>query len=130
MQILGVPLPGYALLYAPKLMPAVNFDIFHFLEKYWRDVSIFDYVKNEHLLGNNVVTFGFESIHFLDNTRSSLALVLTLLFIFAIFSWTLRKKNSRNYMVASILVLVKSIAYMIFITSALIQLRYNGDDGI
>ena len=99
-------------------MPAVNFDIFHFIEKYWRDVSVFDYVKNEHLLGINMVRFGFDSIHFLDNTRSSIALVLTLLFIFAVFSWTLRKKNSRDYMAASILVLVKSVAFMIFLISA------------
>lgn len=31
-QMLGVPLPGYVLLYTPELMPAINFDVFHFLE--------------------------------------------------------------------------------------------------
>ena len=64
MHLLGVPLPGYALLYAPELMPVINFDVFHFLEKYWRDIPIFEYEENEHLLGINMVTFGFDSVHF------------------------------------------------------------------
>lgn len=63
-HLLGVPLPGYALLYAPELMPVINFDVFHFLEKYWRDIPIFEYEENEHLLGINMVTFGFDSVHF------------------------------------------------------------------
>ena len=97
-QLLGVPLPGYALLYAPHLMPAVNFDVLHFLEKYWRDVPIFEYVKNEHLLGINFIAFGYDSVHFFDNTRSALGLTLLLLIILAVLSWKLKQKKVRTYM--------------------------------
>ena len=120
MQILGVPIPGYALLYAPKLMPAINFDVFHFIEKYWRNITLFDYVKNVHLLGVNLVVFGYDSVHFIDNTRSTCALTLALLFILLIFSWRLRNKKSRRYMFESILIIGKTICYMVFVMSSAI----------
>jgi len=113
-----VPLPGFALLFAPSLMPAVNFDVFFFVEKYWREVPIFDLAKNQHLLGINFVAFGFDSIHFFQNTRSALGLTALLLFLFALLSWRLAKKSARDYMLASILVLLKSLVYMVFIVSA------------
>ena len=120
MQLLGVPLPGYVLLYTPELMPAVNFDAFHFLEKYWREVPIFDYLNNEHFLGINFVTFGFDSIHFAQNVRSSLGLMAALLAVFFLFSWCLCWKSKRRYMAKSILVLAKSMCFMVFIVSAII----------
>lgn len=95
MHLLGVPIPGYALLFAPELMPAINFDVFHFVEKYWREIEIFDYVRNEHVLGINFVTFGFDSIHFFQNTRSSLGICIALVIMILIFSWKLRDKSAR-----------------------------------
>ena len=128
--MLGVPIPGYALLYAPKLMPAINFDVFHFLEKYWREIEIFDYVENEHLLGINFVTFGFDSIHFFQNTRSSLGLCSALVLFLLLFAWKMGSKSARTYMADAILVVAKTIAFMVFIISSSIQLRYNGDEGL
>ena len=116
--MLGVPIPGYALLYAPKLMPAVNLDVFHFLEKYWREVELFDYVQNEHLLGINVVTFGFDSVHFFQNTRSSLAICCLLVFFLLLGSWKLGSRSARKYMFASILMVGKTPAFMVFVISA------------
>ena len=111
-------------------MPAVNFDVFYFLEKYWRDVPIFDYAKNEQLLGINFISFGFDSVHFFDNIRSALGLSAVLLLILSILSWKLKDKRARSYMSSSIIVLLKSVIYYVFIVSAVIQLRYNGDDGL
>ena len=115
-----MPLPGYVLLYTPELIPAINFDVFHFLEKYWRDLTIFDYINNEHLLGINFVTFGFDSVHFVDNTRSSLAITLLLLVMLIFVSVKVRVKKVREYMVASFLVLLKTVVYMVFVISAII----------
>ncbi len=127
---MGVPLPAYSLLYIPELMPTINFDAFHFLEKYWREIPLVEYAENEHLLGINFVTFGYDSIHFIQNTRSSLGLTLALLTILSMLSWRLGKKSARRYMSASILVMLKSMVYMNFCISASIQLRFNGDDGM
>ena len=125
-----MPLPGYVLLFTPELMPAINFDVLYFVEKYWREVDIFDYLESEHLLGINFVTFGYESIHFVQNTKSCLGLTLLLLALILLFIWCIKKKRVRNYMIDSLVVLFKTIAYMVFIVSAAIQLKYNGDDGM
>ena len=111
-------------------MPVVNFDVFHFVEKYWREVPIFDYMNNEKLLGINFVSFGFDSIHFFDNTRSALALGAILTFFLAIFFWKLKAKRARNHMCTSIIVLAKSVVYYVFIVSSVVQLRFNGDEGL
>ena len=101
-------------------MPAVNFDLFHFLEKYWRDVTLFDYAENQERLGINFVTFGFDSVHFLQNVRSSLALTAALLLIFTFSSWALAKQKVRKYMWDATLVLGKTVIYYVFIISAVI----------
>ena len=99
-------------------MPAVNFDVFHFLEKYWRNITLFDYVENEHLLGINMVTFGFDSVHFFQNTRSSLGLCSALVLFLLLGSWKLGSKAGRRYLFASILVVAKTMAFMVFVISA------------
>mmetsp|Transcript_18688 Transcript_18688/g.25245 ORF Transcript_18688/g.25245 Transcript_18688/m.25245 type:complete len:102 (-) Transcript_18688:118-423(-) len=101
-------------------MPAVNFDILHFFEKYWRDVPLFDYVANEQLLGINFVTFGYDSVHFFDNTRSALGLTLLLLLVLSVLSWKLKQKRARDYMTNSILVLLKTVVYYVFVVSAIV----------
>ena len=128
-------MPAYTLLFTPEIMPAVNFDVFHFLEKYWRDVTVVEYVANEHLLGVNFMTFGFDSVHFLDNTRSSIALLMLLLLILLVasircFSKGPKGKKIRSWALGAILVTGRTIVYMVFVIASIIQLRYNGDDGL
>ena len=131
MQLLGVPLPGYVLLYTPELMPAINFDIFHFLEKYWRELTLFDLVHNEEVLGINLVTFGFDSVHFFQNARSSVALTGgTIILLFLVSTFGCCSKRAWKYLVASFIVFLKTVVYLVLVLSATIQLRYNGDDGL
>jgi len=78
----------------------------------------------------NFVTYGFDSIHFAQNTRSSLAIILLVLVILAFVSFRACLKKVRDFIIAALLVLVKTAVYMVFIVSAIIQLRYNGDDGL
>ena len=77
-----------------------------------------------------MVTFGFDSVHFFQNTRSSLGICGLLIVLLLFASWRLGHKNSRRYMLNSILVLLKTLVYMVFVISATIQLRYNNDEGL
>ena len=102
-------------------MPAVNFDVFHFLEKYWRDLTVIELVHNEELLGMNFVTFGFDSVHFFENARSAVALTgVTIILLFFISSFGCCSKRAWKYLVASFIVFLKSVVYMSLVLAAVI----------